>query len=108
MTKWDLAEWVMDHLSRGRGEADMGIAYASSGLVKIAKAYRDLQQCRGNWSEMLEDLQAGVGEVNYALPLLRAHAGDRAAALIEFAEHELRFLPLLQDAIARMQATDRR
>jgi len=107
MTRWDLAEWVMDHLSRGRGDGDMAIAYAASGLMKIATAYNDAQQRKGNWSEMLENLRSGAGEVNFALPLLRAHHGERAAALIAFAERELVFVPLLQDAVARMQAAGR-
>jgi hypothetical protein len=103
--KAQLAELVMDHLSRGGG----GIATAAlgsviTGLAKFLVVYDDAQSRRGNWGEMLGNLRTGVQTLEGALPLLREHGGPGVATVIELAERELDFAAFLQDEIVRLSA----
>jgi hypothetical protein len=102
--KAELAELVMDHLSENGGMGTVALAAVISGLASILTAYNDAQERRGNWGTMLGNLQAGIANIQPALPLLRAHGGPGVATVIALAERELSFAALMQDEITRLTA----
>jgi hypothetical protein len=107
ITRADLAEMVMDHLSRGIGEGEWGIIYASSGLVSVGNAYSGIQYRKDELGQVLDNLRNGCNDLGQALPRLRAHFGERAAALIAFVERELYFASSLIPTVERMKAAGR-
>jgi hypothetical protein len=101
--KAELADLVMDHLSRNVSVATVALASVMTGLASLFQAYDDAQERRGNWGEMLAALRRGVASIQPALPVLRSQGGPGVATVIELAERELPFAEQLQEEIVRLQ-----
>lgn len=100
----ELAEFVMDHLSRQANQLTIAIGALCTGVASFAQAYHDAQECRGNWGEMLSRLREGFANVRPAIPVIRERGGAGAAALVSFGERQLDFALLMEAEIIRLQA----
>lgn len=102
--KAELAEFVMDHVTRGASSLTPYLGAACTGITSIAVAFDDAQERRGNWGGMLANLRAGVANLGGAIPTLRIEGGPGLAAFVAFAERQVRFANLMIDEIIRLQA----
>lgn len=101
--KAELAELVMDHLSRTGNITTAALASAITGLAKILTAYNDAQEKRGNWGTMLANLRSGIADIAPVLPHLRT-VGPSVAAIVQMAEREVVFANVVADEITRLTA----
>jgi hypothetical protein len=102
--KGQLAEFVMDHLSRNGNPANVSLIAVMSGLTKIFAAFGDAQDRRGNWGPMLDNLRGGIQLIDAALPHLRSNGGPGVADVIEMAEREVSFARDVEADIVRITA----
>jgi len=96
----DLADVVMDHLSRGP-HSDLAVATIANGLSRISSALHDIQERDANWSHILRKLRTGVDEVRISMDALRAQRCTGIAGLLSFAERQLLFAELLEEEVLR-------
>jgi hypothetical protein len=102
--KGQLADFVMDHLSRNGSTANVALIAVMTGLSRLFAAFGDAQERKGNWGSMLDNLRGGIQLIDAGLPHLRTDGGPGVADVIEMAEREVAFGRLVEEDIVRITA----